>query len=46
MRPRYYSVPSSPTVSPDAVDALDLVVAAAPTSHRSGEGTFLQAART
>ncbi|MFJ2271897.1 cytochrome P450 [Streptomyces sp. NPDC087849] len=38
MRPRYYSVSSSPTVSPDAVD---LMVAAAPAPHRSGEGTFL-----
>ncbi|MFC9626942.1 cytochrome P450 [Streptomyces sp. NPDC056930] len=38
MRPRYYSVSSSPMVSPGAVD---LMVATAPTPHRSGKGAFL-----
>jgi cytochrome P450 / NADPH-cytochrome P450 reductase len=40
MRRRYYSVSSSPAVSPGAVD---LMVAAAPVPHRDGEGTFLGA---
>ncbi|MER6608273.1 cytochrome P450 [Streptomyces sp. NPDC000927] len=40
MRPRYYSISSSPATSPDTVD---LMVAAAPAPHRSGKGTFLGA---
>lgn len=40
MRMRYYSISSSPAQAPDSVD---LMVAASPTPHRGGEGTWLGA---